>query len=122
MQIDTKKITPGWIKLVFGVIIAAVLTYQAVGVSTETNEKQDKQLYYLQGSAKSQDTEIALMKQRADAQERDLREFKEKMDAQTIRAEQVNAENNKKLTEIQSSLSRLDAGLQIYMQEKLKGR
>jgi septal ring factor EnvC (AmiA/AmiB activator) len=122
MQLDTKKISPGWIKVLFAVLVFSFATYQAVTISTDTNQKQDRQLNYLQGAYKDQNLESALTKQRLELMEKDLKEFKEKMDAQSIRFEQASIENNKILTQIQTAVSKLDATMQIVVQEKLKGR
>lgn len=121
-MIDIKKITLGeWFKIV-GFVGMLAIAYNTIGIHTDKIESHDKQLYWLQGSAKAQDTDLALIKQRQDMQDRESKSLGEKLERDRVRNEAVYEKVNETLSQLQVSIAQLNATMKAIQEENKKGR
>ena len=120
-MIDLKKITiTEWFKI-GGLICMLVIAYNKVNLHTDQIASHDRQLSWLQGSAKSQDTDLALIKQRQDMQDREAKALGEKLEKDRVKSEELNREINNTLSQLQVSIAKLNATMDQILINK-KGR
>ncbi|CAJ1855886.1 hypothetical protein HLBENOHH_02482 [Aeromonas dhakensis] len=121
-MIDIKKITIGeWFKIV-GFVGMLAIAYNTIGIHTDKLENHDKQLYWLQGSAKSQDTDIALIKQRQEQTDKQYVAMGEKLERDRLRNEAVYEKVADTLSQLQVSIAQLNATMKTIQEENKKGR
>lgn len=121
-MINIKNFTPSdWLKI-GAVVVAMVTTYNMVGYTSDKVTNHDKQLYWLQGSAKAQDTKIALIEQRQDQTDKQYVAIGEKLEKDRIRNEAIYEKVNDTLSQLQVSIAKLNATMESIQRENKKGR